>query len=102
MSTVWIHYARARTRWYETEPSIRAANSTAWEMVDQRSFESGGELNGVFHVRGQSDWTTVEIWSFPTPETAFDHWARKVDAGYAQWFAFSNNLGTSIEADAQP
>ena len=45
------------------------------------------------HVRGQHDFETVEIWSFPSVEAAFDHWVRLTGHAYNEWFAFANNIG---------
>lgn len=99
MSTVWIHHARPRTRWYDTDPATQNTHRMSWSEVDQRSMNAGGHRIGVFRARGQSDWATVELWTFSSPEQAFDHWTAKVDSGYAEWFAFSNSIGTHTERD---
>ena len=31
-------------------------------------------------------------------EAAFDHWARLTAAAYNEWFAFTNNVGLSLDA----
>lgn len=94
--TVWIHYARPRTRWYRLDPADRLEHLRHWLEVDQESAAVGGRRQGSFHIRGQSDFATVEIWTFPDVDAAFAHWAAKVDAGYANWFAFANNVGAEV------
>ena len=60
------------------------------------SVAAGGKPMGRYHVRGQHDYETVEIWRFDSPEHAFDHWARLSAARYNEWFAFANNIGLPL------
>lgn len=90
---VWIHYSRPRPPWYELPEAERAALRQAWNEIASHSEASRGQRLGRWHVRGQSDYSTVEIWRFAEVEQAFDHWARLTAAGYRDWFAFANNVG---------
>jgi hypothetical protein len=91
---VWIHYARPRTPWYGLTDEERAERGTAWTRVRQESLDGGARHLGDFHVRGQGDYSTAEVWTFGSPDDAYDHWSRLTAAGYAEWFAFANNVGT--------
>ncbi|MDT5104041.1 MAG: hypothetical protein QOI25_1554 [Mycobacterium sp.] len=93
----WIHYARARSPWYELDAAVRAEHLARFAAVRDASTAMGGTYAGTFHVRGWSDWSTVELWRFPHADAAFSHWSRLTDAGYAQWFAFANNIGLPAE-----
>jgi hypothetical protein len=97
---IWIHYARARPHWYELPAAERAAKLAAWTSVCEESQASGGISQGRFHVRGQSDFATVETWNFASADAAFDHWSRLTRAGYAEWFVSANNIGLRDEASA--
>lgn len=90
---VWIHYSRPRTAWYELDEQRRAGEHTRFVAVRGASRERGGAQLGTFSVRGQSDYSTVEVWTFPDADAAFDHWRRLVDAGYAEWFEAANSVG---------
>ena len=90
---VWIHYSRPRPPWYELPEAERAALRQAWNEIASRSQASGGQRLGRWHVRGQGDYSTVEIWRFAGVEQAFDHWARLTAAGYGDWSAFANSVG---------
>ena len=79
---LWLHYSRPRSGWYELDAAAR-----------RDSVESGGQCQGSWHVRGNSDYSTVETWLFPDPDAAFTHWIRLTEAGYPHWFAFANNIG---------
>jgi hypothetical protein len=94
---VWLHHALPRTAWYELDPAARAELTEAWNAARQRSLAAGARTEGSYNVRGQSDYSTVEVWFFPEVQDAFAHWARLVDAGYAQWFEAANSVGTSVE-----
>jgi hypothetical protein len=100
MTYVWIHYARPRPHWYERSAAERQSLLDRWAAVAQVSREAGGEPLGRYHVRGQSDFETVEIWRFATAEAAFDHWSHLTAAGYNEWFAFANNIGLRDESPA--
>ncbi|MEU7041987.1 hypothetical protein AB0A77_13130 [Streptomyces varsoviensis] len=96
--TVWLHYSLPRTAWFELEPAARARHEEAFRAERDASERLGGRRAGTFHVRGQSDYSEVEIWFFPTAELAFDHWSRLVTAGYTDCFEFSNQVGTADPA----
>lgn len=93
---VWIHYNRPRTSWYELDEQQRATEQARFGSVRHTSQERGGASHGTFSVRGQGDYSSVEIWTFPDAEAAFDHWRRLVDAGYAKWFESANNIGVRM------
>jgi hypothetical protein len=95
--SVWIHYARPRPHWYGLAESEQAARKKSWADVAAASREAGGIFLGAYHVRGQHDFETVEIWRFSDAEAAFDHWARLTAAAYNEWFAFANNIGLASE-----
>ncbi|MDJ1131479.1 hypothetical protein [Streptomyces iconiensis] len=95
---VWLHHSLPRTAWYDLQPEQRARRERDFEEQRRASEREGGTRNGRFHVRGQSDWSHVEIWSFPSPEHAFDHWSRLVAAGYTACFEFSNQVGLADPA----
>jgi hypothetical protein len=91
--TLWIHYALARTAWYELDDSRRGALEETWKRIRTQSLDGGAQTEGVFSVRGQSDFSTVEVWRFPDVEAAYTYWERLTEAGYSQWFESANNLG---------
>ena len=97
---IWIHYARARPHWYELSAAERDAKLSDWKAVSEESQTASGIFNGRFHVRGQSDFATVETWTFVSADGAFDHWSRLTRAGYAEWFVSANNIGLRDEASA--
>jgi hypothetical protein len=97
---LWIHYARARSPWYELEDDVRQEHLSRFDAVREATTAAGGHYTGTFHVRGWSDWSTVELWQFPDADSAFSHWSRLTDAGYSKWFAFANNIGLAAEAPA--
>lgn len=90
---LWIHYSRPRTAWYELAESERAGRATAWAQVRATSEAAGGQRLGDFTVRGQSDYSSAELWLFPTADDAFDHWQRLTAQGYAEWFDAANSIG---------
>jgi hypothetical protein len=94
---IWIHYTRARPHWYELEAEERDAKLRAWAAIRAESEARGGRFHGRYHVRGQSDYSTVETWTFQSVEDAFDHWSRITGAGYAEWFVSANNIGLRDE-----
>ncbi|MDQ0395377.1 hypothetical protein [Labrys monachus] len=96
-ATIWIHYARPRPHWYGLGPEQQAEHKAAWREVAQASAAKGAEPLGAYHVRGQHDYETVEVWRFPSPEAAFEHWAGLTARAYGEWFAFANNVGLSAE-----
>ncbi|PIP00065.1 hypothetical protein [Pleomorphomonas carboxyditropha] len=94
--SIWIHYARPRPQWYRLDAAEKSALDARWAEVEAASVAAGGERVGRYHIRGQHDFQTVDIWRFPSPEAAFDHWARLTAAGYNELFAFSNNVGLPL------
>lgn len=95
-NTIWIHYARPRSNWYELPEAQREELGQKWAGVDAAAVESGAQSMGSYFIRGQSDYSTVDVWSFAGYEAAYAHWTAKVAAGYAEWFEFSNNVGNSV------
>lgn len=95
--TIWIHYTRARTSWYTQPEEVRAELLSRWDNIRATSVADGGTPLGSFHIRGQSDYTTAEVWKFPTPEDALTHWVRLTKADYSQWFVSANNVGLQSE-----
>ena len=93
---IWIHYARPRSRWYGLDKAEQDRLRQQWNAVDAASAAEGGRPQGTFQVRGQSDYSTVELWRFPSYDAAYAHWAAKLAAGYVQWFAFANNVGATM------
>lgn len=99
---VWLHYSLPRTAWYDLPPEEQARRERDFEEQREISRRRGGSRQGAFHVRGQSDYSHVEIWHFPGAEHAFDHWSRLVTAGYTACFEFSNQVGTADRATPSP
>jgi hypothetical protein len=95
---IWIHYARPRPHWYRLDEATKADRKARWQEVAVASLQKGGVRLGTYHVRGQHDFETVEIWRFPTAEAAFDHWTNLTARSYGEWFAFLNNVGLAAEA----
>jgi hypothetical protein len=96
--SIWIHYARPRPHWYALGETDRAGHRAAWKKVAAQSEAAGGKRVGPYHIRGQHDFETVEVWTFPNVEAALDHWLRLTAAAYNEWFAFANNIGLATEA----
>lgn len=95
---IWIHYARPRPHWYGLDEAVRRERLSSWAGVGDRSKQAGGTFLGRYHVRGQHDFETVEIWRFPNAEAAFQHWSDLSAAGYGELNAFANNIGLSAES----
>jgi hypothetical protein len=95
---IWIHYARPRPHWYGLDEDARAERLARWKAVSDSSAKDGGACLGRYHVRGQHDFETVEIWRFPSAEAAFQHWSALTAAGYGELNAFANNIGLSTGA----
>ncbi|MBB3455003.1 hypothetical protein FHT86_003302 [Rhizobium sp. BK313] len=95
--SIWIHYSRPRPHWYRLTAEQQAEKKAGWALVEKASIDAGATRVGSYHVRGQHDFQTVDIWQFASPEAAFDHWARLTSAGYNELFAFSNNVGIALE-----
>lgn len=98
--SIWIHYARPRPHWYALSEPEQSAHRKSWNAIGSASRKAGAAQVGEYHVRGQHDFETVEIWRFPSAEAAFDHWARLTAAAYNEWFAFANNIGLAKEPAA--
>jgi hypothetical protein len=90
---IWIHYSRPRPHWYALDAAAQAQHSRRWRTCAQTSLTAGGQRVGRFHIRGQQDFETVEIWRFPDAEAAFRHWAALTAEGYGEYNAFANNIG---------
>jgi len=97
--TIWIHQARPRTSWYALSPAEKHDLRTQWKALDEAASATGAEKLGEYSIRGQSDYSTVELWRFTGPEKAFEFWDDRVRADYAVWFAFSNQLGVEAGPD---
>jgi hypothetical protein len=95
--SIWIHYSRPRQHWYRLTAAEQAEKKAAWAAVAKASKEAGASCVGGYHIRGQHDFQTVDIWQFPSPEAAFDHWSRLTAEGYNELYAFSNNVGIALE-----
>lgn len=90
---IWIHQARARTSWYSLEETRKVELRATWSRLDALAAAKGATRVGDYTIRGQSDFSTLEVWQFADPESVYDFWAKRVQADYAVWFAFSNQLG---------
>jgi len=90
---IWIHYARARTSWYELAEPARDRLQSKWAAVRSASENAGAHSIGCFSVRGQADFSTAEVWLFPSVDDVVDHWNRLTTAGYLEWFATANSVG---------
>jgi len=95
---IWIHYARPRPHWYGLDEAAKADKQAQWRAVARTSTQTGGTCLGTYHVRGQHDFETVEIWRFPNAESAFEHWSALTGAAYAEFHAFANNIGLATGA----
>lgn len=91
--TIWIHYARPRPHWYEIPETRQAELKAEWAASTASSQDAGAACIGTYHIRGNHDFETVEIWRFPSAEAAYEHWVRLTIAGYNEWFAYANNIG---------
>lgn len=96
-SCAWIHYARPRPHWYLLSNDARSALEAGWGDVAERSKAAGGACTGTYHIRGQHDFETVSVWTFPGSQAAYDHWQALVAARYPEFFAFSNGIGLEVE-----
>lgn len=94
---LWLHHARPRSSWYTLDADERRRLTEDWRRTDDASLSAGAEHLGTFRVRGQSDWSTVSVWRFADVDAAMRHWEARVEAGYASWFAFSNELGADAD-----
>lgn len=97
--TIWIHYSRPRPQWYRLSAEEQANRRSTWDQAARASIDDGAKKVGSYHIRGQHDFQTVDIWQFANAEAAFDHWARLTAVGYNELFAFSNNVGMALESE---
>lgn len=95
--SLWIHYARPRPHWYRLTVEQQQEKRGAWATLAQQATSQGATCVGHYHIRGQHDFETVEVWQFNTPEAAFAYWSSLTAAAYNEWFAFSNNVGLALE-----
>lgn len=94
--TIWIHFALPRSAWYEQPEADRQELERQWEELRAHSLSQGATSDGRYHIRGQSDFSTVEVWRFPDSEAVFDHWQRLTAAGYTRWFRSANSFGARM------
>src|SRR5580693_2107125 len=59
---MWIHYARPRPHWYGLDAATQTAHEKTWAAAADTSLAAGGSRLGRYHIRGQQDFETVEIW----------------------------------------
>jgi hypothetical protein len=78
-------------------PRPRPPTKKTWATAAEASLAAGGSRVGRYHIRGQQDFETVEIWRFPSAEAAFEHWSALTAAGYGELNAFANNVGLAME-----
>jgi hypothetical protein len=95
---IWIHYARPRPHWYELDEARQTTLQRSWDDVRDLATAEGAVRVGGYHIRGNHDFETVEIWRFATPEAAFEHWVKLTLQGYNEWFAYENNIGFGVES----
>ncbi|WP_410015598.1 hypothetical protein [Sodalis sp. C49] len=95
--SIWIHYARPRPRWYLLTDAEQQEKRDRWQALADRAATDGARFMGRYHIRGQHDFETVEVWNFPDAEAAFQYWSGLTGAAYNQWFAFANNIGLAVE-----
>jgi hypothetical protein len=92
-----IHYARPRPHWYGLDADAQAAHKDRWAKAAEASLAAGGSRLNRYHIRGQQDFETVEIWRFPSAEAAFEYWSALTAEAYGELNAFANNIGLAIE-----
>lgn len=90
---LWLHFSRPRPHWYEASDSRRDELDSVWAGVRVASVGRGAVRLGSWSVRGQHDFSSVEVWQFPDIDAAASHWLRLVDAAYTDWFAADNVIG---------
>ena len=93
---IWIHYARPRPHWYRLNDAEKAKKAAVWAEAEELSKAQGAVCVGRYHIRGQHDFQSVQVWQFTSPEAAFDHWDRLTSVGYNEWNAFTNNIGMEL------
>jgi len=90
---LWLHYSRPRPMWYSLNDSNRTDLKAKWCAVARTSKSAGAHHLGTWSVRGQHDYSLVEVWLFPGPDVILSHWQGLIDAHYTEWFAAANTLG---------
>jgi hypothetical protein len=90
---LWIHHSLPRSIWYELDIGTRESILKLWEEEDSRAIVSGAMRMGKYSVRGQSDFSSVEVWKFSDIENVVKFWNQRVRNEYSKWFAFSNEVG---------
>ncbi len=95
--TLWIHYSRPRTHWYGLPDQQRQQLEDGWGRVLAESQQQGARFIGRYRCRGQSDFEHVEVWQFPAPAAAVDHWDRMVQARYSDYMVSQNVVGSPEE-----
>lgn len=93
---LWLHLSRPRPNWYEADDATRAELEAIWTNVAATSIMQGAQRLGAWSVRGQHDYSMVEVWLFKEPDDIVNHWSQLVEAGYPEWFSTSNTLGAAI------
>lgn len=97
MQTIWIHQTRPRTTWYELDRAVRAEKRARWAELDRAACAQGAERVGEYSIRGHSDYSTLEVWKFASPEDSLHFWNERVAADYSIWFTSANQLGTTLD-----
>jgi hypothetical protein len=87
----------AETPLYGLDVTTQTAHEKTWATAADASLAAGGSRLGRYHIRGQQDFETVEIWRFRSAEAAFEHWSALTAAAYGEFNAFANNIGLAIE-----
>ncbi|WP_413733853.1 hypothetical protein ACL2XP_16130 [Sodalis sp. RH21] len=98
--SIWLHYARPRPHWYLLTAAEQREKQARWDALSRRAAGEGAHFMGRYHIRGQHDFETVDVWTFPDAQAAFDYWSGLTAAAYNQWFAFANNIGLGLEKQA--
>jgi len=102
LNWVWVHYARPRPSWYGTNDDAKQAMLEQCAAVTSDSEAAGARKLGHWSVRGQSDFSTVEIWEFPSAEAALSHWDALAAIGYRDLFTSANSIGMRLQEVARP
>jgi hypothetical protein len=99
--TLWIHFVRPRSHWYELPDEQRHELEDRWARVADQSGQQGARRIGRYRCRGQSDFEHVEVWQFPTASAVIDHWDRMAQARYSDYMVTQNVVGSpEVPADS--
>lgn len=93
---LWLHLSRPRPTWYEADEAARGELERTWTDVAADSISRGAQRLGSWSVRGQHDYSMVEVWLFKELSEIVTHWDRLVATEYPEWFSTSNTLGAAI------